>query len=276
MHIAPPFRLAGVGLLAVFAAACADTATAPDDFAKPAFLVGDVVNNTLTRSEVRVCQLGSAGNFSVTAPTGNHASINIADGECKIVAEGVGPVKTANVTLNTVSGQTVTSIDITTGVASSALPFPQTTNSSSISDGSTGASGTYGLEHGTVIVYTTRVAPPPPPGGGEGCTPGYWKQEHHFDSYPAGISPHDLFSAYFENAFPGMTLVEVASQGGGGLKALGRHTVAAFLNASSTGVSYDMSATEVVDAFNAVFPGGDYDGLKDIFEDFNEQGCPLN
>ncbi|MDH3224417.1 MAG: hypothetical protein OEO23_11935, partial [Gemmatimonadota bacterium] len=74
--------------------------------------------------------------------------------------------------------------------------------------------------------------PPPPPGGGEGCTPGYWKQPHHFDSW-TGYDPEDLFSSAFEDAFPGMTLLEVLKQGGGGLKALGRHTVAALLNAAS-------------------------------------------
>ena len=273
MRIASPLRLAGVGLFAVFAAACADTATAPDDFAKPALLVGDLVNNTLTRSEVRVCQLGSDGNFSIIAPTGNVASLDIADGECKIVAEGIGPVKTANVDLNAVAGQTVASIDITTGVASSALSFPQTTNNTIISDGSTGADGLYGLEHGTVIVYTTRVAPPP---GGEGCTPGYWKQEQHFDSYPAGYASDDLFDTYFANAFDGMTLAEVAALGGGGLNALGRHAVAALLNAASSGVDYDLTVQQVIDAFDAAYASGDYDDQKDIFEGYNEQGCPLN
>ena len=45
--------------------------------------------------------------------------------------------------------------------------------------------------------------------------------------------------AGFDDAFPGMTLLEVLSQGGGGLNALGRHTVAALLNAAS-GVSGSM------------------------------------
>ncbi len=63
-------------------------------------------------------------------------------------------------------------------------------------------------------------------GGGEGCTPGYWKQSQHFDSW-TGYSPSTQFSAVFENAFPGKTLLQVLEQGGGGLNALGRHTVAA-------------------------------------------------
>jgi hypothetical protein len=87
-----------------------------------------------------------------------------------------------------------------------------------------------------------------------------------------------LFNEVFENAFPGKTLLEVLKQGGGGLKALGRHTVAALLNASNPDVSYDLTTDEVIDAFNDVYPGskGDYEELKDVFEGFNEQGCPLN
>ncbi|MGH2544967.1 MAG: DUF7507 domain-containing protein, partial [Ardenticatenaceae bacterium] len=33
-------------------------------------------------------------------------------------------------------------------------------------------------------------------GGGEGCTPGYWKQAHHFDSW-VGFDPSDSFDAVF-------------------------------------------------------------------------------
>ncbi len=117
----------------------------------------------------------------------------------------------------------------------------------------------------------------PPPPGGEGCTPGYWKQPHHFDSW-VGFSPGMQFSAVFDNAFPGMTLLQVLRQGGGGLKALGRHTVAALLNASNPAVAYDLTTGQVINLFNATYPGSksDYNALKDFFEAFNEQGCPLN
>ena len=71
--------------------------------------------------------------------------------------------------------------------------------------------------------------PPPPPTGGEGCTPGYWKQPHHFFAWTAPYTPETLFSDVFEDAFPGQTLLEVVSLKGneGKLEALGRHTVAA-------------------------------------------------
>lgn len=74
-----------------------------------------------------------------------------------------------------------------------------------------------------------------------------------------------------------MTLVEVLAQGGGGLISLGHHTVAALLNAASPDVDYGWSPQEVIDEFNAVFPGtdDDYEDLKDFFEELNERYCPL-
>src|SRR5690606_20729171 len=103
-----------------------------------------------------------------------------------------------------------------------------------------------GLEFGSVIgfynTYTPPPPPPPPPGGGEGCTPGYWKQSQHFDSW-VGYLPTQTFSSVFGwNGFGNMTLLGVLGQGGGGTKALGRHAVAALLNsASNSGVSYDLT-----------------------------------
>jgi hypothetical protein len=130
---------------------------------------------------------------------------------------------------------------------------------------------------GTQVTDTDDAALCTPPQGGEGCTPGYWKQEHHFDSW-VGYSPNQLFSSVFEDAFPGMTLLEVLSQGGGGLNALGRHTVAALLNSTALGGDYEFTTAEVIQAFNNVYPssGVHYLILKNQFEQENESGCPLN
>lgn len=113
---------------------------------------------------------------------------------------------------------------------------------------------------------------------GQGCTPGYWKQEQHFDSWPLPYTPFTAFSNVFENAFPGKTLLQVLQQGGGGLNALGRHTVAALLNAASNGVSFDLTVSDVIAKFNSVYPGNNYkyEKLKNKLADLNEQGCPLN
>lgn len=116
--------------------------------------------------------------------------------------------------------------------------------------------------------------------GGEGCTPGYWKQPHHFDSYPSGYMPSTPFVDAFDvDAFPGMTLLDVLSQDGGKLKALGRHAVAALLNAASGDVSYDYSSLQVKLLFNDVYPGSkdDHEAAKKMLEQFNQENyCPLN
>ncbi len=114
--------------------------------------------------------------------------------------------------------------------------------------------------------------------GGYGCTPGYWKQGHHFPDWTPPYDPDDPFGDYFDDAFPGLTLVDVLDGNGGGLTALGRHTVAALLNAANPEVSYDLTPQQVIDAFNEAYPGtkDDYEDLKNYLEGLNEQGCPLN
>jgi hypothetical protein len=119
-----------------------------------------------------------------------------------------------------------------------------------------------------------------PMGGGEGCTPGFWKgPAFRWGYWPAPYTPDTMFCDVFECAFPGKTLLMVLGQDGGGLNALGRHTVAALLNAASADVSYDLTVDEVIDMFNEVYPESnteDYNYLKDtVFEYYNEQGCPI-
>ena len=263
-----PFRWSAVGLAAILGAACADAPTAPESFTLPSLLVTSPVDPV--RGTVVVCKIGGTAEFEV----GGVSIGNLTD-ECRTVASSNAAVVTVTVEEIVPSDATLDSIVRIHGVAPAAFAFPQNADTTTFL-GATSATAQHGLEHGTVLLFFNTVTPPPPPGGGEGCTPGYWKQSQHFDSWPAPYTPNTLFSAVFEDAFPGMTLVQVAAQGGGGLNALGRHTVAALLNGASAGVSYDLTAADVIAAFNAAFPGGDYDGLKDTFEDFNEQGCPLN
>jgi hypothetical protein len=111
--------------------------------------------------------------------------------------------------------------------------------------------------------------------GGEGCTPGYWKQPHHYDSW-TNYAPTQLFGAVFANAFPGMTLGKVVGQGGGGIKALGRHTVAALLNSASPNVDYPLTTAQVISKFNAAYASGSYEATKNEFAGLNERNCYLN
>jgi hypothetical protein len=146
----------------------------------------------------------------------------------------------------------------------------------------------------------------------EGCTPGYWKQPHHFDSW-VGFEPDDFFSKVFGHTITiegkknievkknkgkkkgkgkkkikgkkgrkvtieDPTLLQALEARGGGINALARHSVAALLNAASPAVSYGLSVDDVIDEFDDVYPGTkqEYNSLKDYFEGLNEQGCPLN
>jgi len=113
--------------------------------------------------------------------------------------------------------------------------------------------------------------PPPPPG--EGCTPGYWRQPHHFAQW-VGYAPGDSYAAVFGVARSG-TLLQNVTATGGGVNALARHSVAALLNASSPDVDYDLTVAEVIAAVQAAFATGSFEATKDRLEGFNEQGCPL-
>lgn len=116
--------------------------------------------------------------------------------------------------------------------------------------------------------------------GSEGCTPGYWKQEQHFDSW-SGYKPTDKFQTVFGNSVFGSsaTLLDVLWQGGGGVNALGRHAVASLLNTASHDVDTLWTDPQaVINAFNnAVKTGGSaIETAKNIFAAANERGCPLN
>lgn len=126
-----------------------------------------------------------------------------------------------------------------------------------------------------------------PPPGDQGCTPGYWRQAHHYDDW-SGAAPGDNWSTLFDDPgshqapgrfgaqFNGTTTLGVAVQlGGGGVFALARHAVAAALNAMSPDVEYGMTLTEVVDLVNDALASGDYESAKDVLVELNEAGCPL-
>ena len=113
-------------------------------------------------------------------------------------------------------------------------------------------------------------------GGGEGCTPGYWKQEQHFDSW-VDYSPGDFFSDTFGVIYdsdPELTLLEAVWLRGGGEAALARHAVAALLNAANPDVSYEY--TDIIAMVLDAYANEDFEGIKNLFEYENELGCPLD
>ncbi|MBC8086336.1 MAG: hypothetical protein H7Z40_03665 [Phycisphaerae bacterium] len=145
-----------------------------------------------------------------------------------------------------------------------------------IEDNELEVGGVRDSDYNDYIVSVAPIAyePPPPVANTLGCSPGYWKN-HNF---PAGYSKSQLFSSTsiggstFENAFPGMTLQQVLSQGGGGLAALGRQTVSAYFNAVVY-ATFEKTPKQVIDAFNTAAPSnksamsalqGEFEALTDV------------
>lgn len=114
-----------------------------------------------------------------------------------------------------------------------------------------------------------------------GCTPGFWKQRQHFQYWTAPYTPTTLFGSVFADVFPGKNLLQVLSTGGGNghnidIFALGRHTVAALLNAADGDVDYGMTPAGVISAFNAAVASGDHSqivALHNELERRNEREC---
>jgi hypothetical protein len=127
----------------------------------------------------------------------------------------------------------------------------------------------------TVIFNNDFTAP-----GGQGCTPGYWKQDHHFDSWPAGYTTGMSLNSAL--GLPGtalwpnsLTLLQALSQGGGGAAALGRHAAAAILNAASG--FYPLSVAQVQAAMLVAYNDATkINAQKDLLAGDNELGCALN
>jgi hypothetical protein len=121
----------------------------------------------------------------------------------------------------------------------------------------------------------------------DGCTPGYWKQPHHLDSWQC-FTPDDSYSTVFgvDPSFGDITLLQALRQGGGGENALGRHAVAALLNACVSQIieagggdfDYCWTTGEVIAAVQQAYVGSKRDiwMLKNSFEYDNEKNCPLN
>ena len=129
----------------------------------------------------------------------------------------------------------------------------------------------------------------------EGCTPGYWKQPQHFDSWPAPYTPETLFSDVFEGVIEvkfkekgvkgkppllnNPTLIQALRAKGGKVNALARQAVAALLNATSPDVNYPIELGMVFILVNDALSdttGESIEAVKNILETNNELVCPLN
>jgi hypothetical protein len=118
-------------------------------------------------------------------------------------------------------------------------------------------------------------------------TPGFWKSPNSQKKWPkTGLSPNDRFVLVFNlNTTFDPTLLDVLKGHGGGTNALGRHAVAALLNASLPNSSYPYAPDEIKSAVKetlsqyqaTLFYGADIstdidniESLKDLYEALNE------
>ena len=110
-----------------------------------------------------------------------------------------------------------------------------------------------------------------------GCTPGKWKNNTDIWG-PTGYNTGDNWDTTFSvDAFnPDLTLLEALKQGGGGVKALGRHATAALLNAAHPGIAYPLTVAEVISLVQAALAGtsSDIEETKTLFDIKNNLGCP--
>jgi hypothetical protein len=145
-----------------------------------------------------------------------------------------------------------------------------------------------------------NLAPPVPPSPAQGCTPGYWKAEQHWDSW-VGYAPTDALSSVFdvsefENVWVKLdksdssdktprikigdaNLGQALRFNGSGAAGLLRAAVAAVLNGTHPEVNYPYSAQEVIDLVNSALDAGEPDigDLAGELDDLNNSGsCPLN
>ena len=124
--------------------------------------------------------------------------------------------------------------------------------------------------------------------GTEGCTPGYWKQSQHFDSWKVYSQSQTIGSVFTSakllSTQSSKTLLD-ALQGGGGSGIAGAQTtllraaVAALLNAASDDVDYTMSTEEIIAAVNAALDSNNRDTMLKLAGELdadNNLGCPLN
>jgi hypothetical protein len=146
---------------------------------------------------------------------------------------------------------------------------------------------------------TTAPPPPPPPPPTvvpptattvpvfEGCTPGYWKQDQHFDSwtgYGQSATLESVFDVPNSLNRDNQTLID-ALQGGGGSGVQGaatillRASVAALLNSSSPGVDYTLTTAQVIAQVNTALASNNRETMLTLattLDQYNNRGCDLN
>jgi hypothetical protein len=112
-------------------------------------------------------------------------------------------------------------------------------------------------------------------GDPQGCSPGFWKNH----PWPAGVSRTATLQSIFDVpdalGLDNVTLFAALNTGGGGVNALLRQGVAAYLNAAHLGSPpYPINTFWVAQAVNNALASGDYESIKDQLDVWNNTHAP--
>jgi hypothetical protein len=127
---------------------------------------------------------------------------------------------------------------------------------------------------------------------GDGCTPGFWQGKNNGrtlwdempdgDFNPAGGNPYyidDLFNGFFTpvGSLDGLSMIDLVGTGGKQdvARKAARDLVAAYLNASHTGVDYPFSTTELQAMWDAAVADGTFAQLHTWLDMANNLGCEI-
>jgi outer membrane biosynthesis protein TonB len=136
---------------------------------------------------------------------------------------------------------------------------------------------------------TATFTPSPTPIPFQGCTPGYWRQSQHLDSWVAtGFSPTQTLESVFDvpnqYASDNYTLRQALNFRGsssttGSARILLRAAVAALLNSAHPDVLYPRTTAEIIADVNAALASNNRStmlALASELDSDNNLGCPLN
>lgn len=276
------FCIAAAGLLA---AACGESTQQAVTAPEPRFDGGTVTD----APHITVCKHAASGTFSFTVSQNMEngtllqgSNFDLAGGSCVDVWQdngynGVGIDPPTEISISETGlpeGWQLLAVQLT----------DQTVPPSTCADTPPAAGNTITLRtnffHGCVVTFVNQELP-------RGCTPGYWKQRQHEDSWPPAEllkTLNDVFSSAtgdlgdvsLQDALKPQRLKRFADNL---TSALIRHGVAAYLNSLVLGVDYALTTAEVVDLVNLALDSGSDTQIetnKNLLASNNEGFCPLN
>jgi hypothetical protein len=221
--------------------------------------------------------------FEFSTGTGNHNHIARASGAA------MEDVTVVEVEASNPAGVTFVKVDKyqkTGGSGGAVVLTSSNVNTVTAQLGGTGSVANT-LAGANVVFYNAGT-----PQTGAGCTPGFWKQEQHFQYWTAPYAPTTVISTVF--TFPAggyttskgvnvgnATLLQGLNFGGGSSTGdaaaiLLRAGIAALLNAADSDVDYYLDVAGVISAVNAALASGDRTTMLTLASELdfeNNRGC---